>query len=792
MFERIGVAIERNTSLILIIAVLLILISFSGAQRIEMASGTETFVEKESRLYQDFDLMYRQYFGTEAIVVMVEGGDVTTPEVMYAIERFETGVSCTENVKQVANIASVLQDANLRESGRSRIPGDQTAISALIETLPEKERENLLPDSRHTAIYVVMPARITDPEKMDVLAVVEDMAEWAAFPAGYDVIITGDPVFMNAMQYEMNASMGPLLAISSLLMVIVLFLAFRHARWQLLPLPVVLIGIIWTFGAMGILGIPLSMVSMSAFPILIGLGIDYAIQFHNRIEEEFGRVDDAKKAVLETARHTAPAVLIAVIITGLGFVSLFTSSVPMIQDFGMLCLVGIICCFFSALFIGVAVIYTLHRRGNRTNRRQNRGRENENENKNENRGRNEDDRTIKKESAVERFFGSLAVEAARNPLLVLGIAGSLCCAGLYTDTMVGIETDVTTFMPSDMPALVDMNHMVEVLGGTDQLNLVVKADDVTDPKVLGWMDRFAAHEVESHPYIFGAESIADPVKVVNQGVIPKDAAQMDAILKTIPEETRDRYVYGRTTALLNLDIGDAVSGLGLPRIERLIELVEADLKWMPPPPGVTVTITGNSVAMTTVIGALTTGRIAMTFTGLVLILGGLFLLYRDWLKAIIPVLTMTFVIGWSGGVMYMLGMDYTPMTATLGALILGVGSEYAVMMMERYFEERENGLSPIEAIRISTGKIGVAITASGLTTLAGFSALIASPFSMNRNFGIVTVIDVLLALLATFLVFPVLVVGLDGWREKRRARRLQRGAEMQGTTKNIDVAGVNA
>ena len=336
--------------------------------------------------------------------------------------------------------------------------------------------------------------------------------------------------------------------------------------------------------------------------------------------------------------------------------------------------------------------------------------------------------------------------------------------------MVGIETDVKTFMPPDMPALIDMNHMVEVLGGTDQLNLIVKADDVTDPAVIVWMDRFAAHEVESHPYIFGAESIANHVKIANHGHLPVDPAQMDAILKAIPDTTKDRHIYGRTTALLSLDIGDAVSGLGLPRIDRLIRLVEDDLLWVQPPPGVTVTITGNSVAMTTVIGALTSGRIAMTFTGLVLILGGLFLLYRDWLKAVIPVLTMTLVIGWSGGIMYLLGMDYTPMTATLGALILGVGSEYAVMMMERYFEERENGLAPIDAIRVATSKIGVAITASGFTTLAGFSALIASPFSMNRNFGIVTVIDVLLALLASFLVFPVLVVWLDGWREKRRAR----------------------
>jgi predicted RND superfamily exporter protein len=103
------------------------------------------------------------------------------------------------------------------------------------------------------------------------------------------------------------------------------------------------------------------------------------------------------------------------------------------------------------------------------------------------------------------------------------------------------------------------------------------------------------------------------------------------------------------------------------------------------------------------------------------------------------------------------------------------------MMMERYFEERENGLVPIEAIRVSTGKIGVAILASGCTTLAGFSALLASPFSLNRDFGIVTVIDVLLALIASFLVFPVLVVWLDEWREGRRARKAAKTLEPDRT-----------
>jgi hypothetical protein len=210
--------------------------------------------------------------------------------------------------------------------------------------------------------------------------------------------------------------------------------------------------------------------------------------------------------------------------------------------------------------------------------------------------------------------------------------------------------------------------------------------------------------------------------------------------------------------------------LGLEGMNELVDVVEKDIIWMQPPPGVSVTVTGDIVVMTEMIKALTSGRIMMTFIGLLMVFGGLFIIYRDWLKAFVPVATMFVVIGWAGGVMYFTDVPYTPMTATLGALILGVGSEYAVLMMERYFEEKDKGTAPYEAMVTASGKIGKAIIASGLTTLFGFSALIASPFGLNSNFGLVTVIDVALALFATFAVFPPLMVYLDKWREGRKTK----------------------
>jgi predicted RND superfamily exporter protein len=104
-------------------------------------------------------------------------------------------------------------------------------------------------------------------------------------------------------------------------------------------------------------------------------------------------------------------------------------------------------------------------------------------------------------------------------------------------------------------------------------------------------------------------------------------------------------------------------------------------------------------------------------------------------------------------------------------LILGIGCEYSILMMERYFEEKDEGASPIEAIHKTATSIGAALIASGATVVFGFAALIASPFPLTSNFGLVTVIDILLVMVATFTVFPPLVIVLDSWRDKKRGIR---------------------
>jgi hypothetical protein len=119
--------------------------------------------------------------------------------------------------------------------------------------------------------------------------------------------------------------------------------------------------------------------------------------------------------------------------------------------------------------------------------------------------------------------------------------------------------------------------------------------------------------------------------------------------------------------------------------------------------------------------------------------------------------------------MYLADVEYTPLTATLGTLIMGIGVEFTILLMMRYYEERSKGERPEEAMTTAVAKIGRAIIASGLTVIGGFGALlIAKDFLILRDFGIVTVVDVFFALVSTLFVLPTLIVWFDTWRERRR------------------------
>ena len=108
------------------------------------------------------------------------------------------------------------------------------------------------------------------------------------------------------------------------------------------------------------------------------------------------------------------------------------------------------------------------------------------------------------------------------------------------------------------------------------------------------------------------------------------------------------------------------------------------------------------------------------------------------------------------------------MSATLGALVIAIATEFSVLLAARYEEERDPGVPVGEALRRAYSRTGMAVLASGITAIAGFAALIATDIRMLRDFGIVTVLDLGVALVGVLLVLPAALVWAEAGLRPRR------------------------
>jgi predicted RND superfamily exporter protein len=137
-------------------------------------------------------------------------------------------------------------------------------------------------------------------------------------------------------------------------------------------------------------------------------------------------------------------------------------------------------------------------------------------------------------------------------------------------------------------------------------------------------------------------------------------------------------------------------------------------------------------------------------------------------------------------VLAVIGIPLNPMSATLGALVIAIATEFSVILAARYAHEREAGHSVGESLRLTYSRTGTAVLASGLTAIAGFAALIATEIRMLRDFGFVTVVDLGVALLGVMLVLPAALVWAEGGFQPLNRLRLRPGLRQR------DGAGTQA
>jgi uncharacterized protein len=637
---------------------------------------------------------------------------------------------------------------------------DPNFVSALVfdpsrgASTPKARFAYLFPNSKSAAIQVRLKESLTDAQRRDAVQQIRAavaMPQWRLDKGTYTV--TGAPVVLEDLADALAGSVLRLLVIAIVVMALVLMLVFR-SRLRLVPLAVALGAVAVTFGAMAVVGAPLTMASIAVLPVLLGLGVDYAIQLQSRMEEE----GDAPLA----ARLAGPTIATAALATGVGFLVLQLSPVPMVRGFGALLVVGIAFALLLALTAGTAalVVATGKVRDGALARSL--------------RGAGELADTVRGALArpaarAGRAGGAVLGAALRRPERVLAVGLALAAIGWAVDSQTKVVSDVERLVPQDLPAVRDLQTLQRTTGVAGEVDVIVQGADLTDPKVVGWMRDYQAGLLKKYGYsasngcgraeLCPALSLTDLFRDESSAA---SSAQVRALLDAVPPYFSQAVITkDRRTA--NLAFG--VRLVSLERQQQIYDDMRSRLK---PPPGVTAELGGLPVIIAGANHTLADplARLGTLLAGLLAVGLALLAVYRRVERALVPLVPIALATGWSALVLFAIRIPLNPMSATLGALVIAISTEFSVLLTARYREERAAGLSPPDALRATYASTGAAVLASGATAIAGFAVLAFSDVVMLRDFGIVTVVDLTVSLLGVLAVLPAVLVLAE-----RRAER---------------------
>jgi hydrophobe/amphiphile efflux-3 (HAE3) family protein len=783
----IAVQLGKRAGLVSVVGLLITLTLGFGITKLQFSTGQDSYLNKSDTVYKD-NVAYQRLFGGQAMLTLVtmdKGHTVNelfTPANQAKWRAIEDELQKGKGIVGVISPRTVLEFSDHLVQSPSGDPTQSVAGKALVNATAQDvsaegqaarsadagttlQRLNAVPQEQRTLdnpvwvdfllhnnqgkIRKALRTFIIDDTHAQIVTrlvgnasiTTEGAASDKVVAAGdrlkFDngsVITTGAPVLLKDINDYLTGGMLTLGAIAVAIMIVILLVLF-DVRWRLLPLAVILIGIIWAFGLAGYLGIPLTIVTIAGLPVMLGIGIDYAIQMHARVEEEVV-IDREPHPIQETAVNLCPALLVVTFDAIFAFTALRFAKVPMLRQFGLLLAVGI------AVICLCSIIAPLAALGIREYKSPTKGR---------------DFRTGPLGRLVV-WLGGLP-GAVAIPLVVASVI--IFAGGILVEGKLVLQTDPIKWVNQKSKVIHDLHVLDRETGSSSELGMFVQSNNVFDDKTVGFMDRFTTDQLTKHPdTLLTAAGIVTTVSDIVNDVpgashVTPTGEEVRAANDVAPADIQTSSV-NRNGNALNL-----VFRTGPSELEKRATVVRGIRATVHPPAGVSATPSGLAVVGVGLLDNLEANRVLLTYLAILFVFLFLCVRLRSVIRSLLSLVPVLIAVGTASLVAFAFSLKLSPITAVGGPLVVAACTEFTSLILLRFVEERRRGLNPEEAVEVAASRTGRAFIVSALTAVSGVAVIAASSLPLLRDFGIIVAMNVAVALLSALVVLPPMLVWAD-------------------------------
>lgn len=595
---------------------------------------------------------------------------------------------------------------------------------------PKERFRFVFPDNNHVLLLVRPDPEVSGDAALELGAKVARLARSERL--GGTVEVAGLPLLAAALERETRNEVLRLVPVALVAMLALLLVVLRRRRGRFLALAMAVMATAIAVGLSWPLGLGLTVSTVAALPVMLGLALDFAVQLQARYWHERQAGLEPDDAAAEARATVGPTLALAAGAMSAGFLVLLVSSVPLLDRLGALLALGTLSGLLVALFLGPTLLVLADR------------------------------------GVVEPLRLSLPAQISRRSLSprVLAVLVLYAVVGLAVSGEVGLQSDLRVLAPSGLAALEDVESLQRELGTSGQVSVAVRAADVTDPRVLAFMGQIGSRARAADDRLRPGPSLAELVSQTASSDRPPDRARVDRLLKLLPPYLLDAVVSkDRRVAELTFQI----PFVPVAEQARIVERIDAAL--VDPPPGVRADTAGLVTSAAKSTEALDGTRPGLLLLAAFVVALILFAVWRSVERVALVVGPALLASGFAALVLAILDVRLSPLGAALEPLVLAVGLEFGMLLDMRFREARRDGLSPAAARKITTRDIGGAVALSAGTVAVGFAVLSASRLPLLSQLGWLVALELGVCLAVALLVVPAAAERLEGRRGLPRAER---------------------
>lgn len=551
--------------------------------------------------------------------------------------------------------------------------------------------------------------------------------------------IKGQLYFIGAMKKELVS----LIIIAALLLLVILWFSFKSVWGIWVPLLVVGNTIILTMAFMVMVGKPIDLMSTVIPTILFVVGISNVIHIVEKYLEELRKGNPKKRSLIIAYRDIGLATILTALTTAIGFLSLRTSSITLVKEFGVFTAIGVfVALFLSFTFLPSCLI--LVRKPKRAKRAQD---------------------ELFWTKRLHRIF--LWILPRRKRLFIYSII-------VFILTVLGVglikvDNSLLEDFATDEEFIADYKFFEKEFSGFRPFELAVEVTDtnyvITDHEVLLEMqkiDTYLRDSFECGFLISPLTFVKSTYKAMNGGRqefyrLPekKKMKRVNRNLRRLPKVNQRAFMsddkrYARFSGKVEDIGGYLMRRKNEDFLNFLDQNINSDL--------INVSMTGmpylidknnDSLASNILNGLL------LAFSLIAIIMG---LLFRSWkiviislLPNIMPLLLITTFMG-------IVGIDLKIATSIIFTIAFGIAVDDTIHFMSKFRIELSKGKSTLYALKRTYLSTGKAIMVTTIILISGFMTLIFSSIASNFYMGLLISLTLLFAVLSDLLFLPVLLL----------------------------------